>query len=486
MEFKPIFYKDKLRILNRFGTVGIVTLWSPIDKVYERLASVGVEVNDQNTHIAAMGNLYGEGFRYLLRNLLYNPQIDLIILYGRSRNESISYLPSFFDKGLEAYPNDIEYVPLDNGKEIKPVKIIGTDYIMDDLITPATFISPPRIVVIDSYNEEGAIEVKEILKSYKPRVVSADRLFVDAPRVHVKTFPSCRAGHTIIENSPLDGWKELVHRIFRFGKKVKIKKGDRIELQNVKVILKNPVLEEENRLREYGFKLNEFMKYQQDILSDKKDFEYTYGNRIRKYFGIDCLNQVVNHLKDEDDDRKGYISLWDNLRDMRADHSPCFVSLFFRKIENRIYLTATFRSHNVAKAWLENVYGLMALQNFAAIKTNCDLGYITVISHSITLDPMYMERMTSVFEEVSRTALFKKDPNGYFKITTSGNEIVVMHYTPEGVPIDEYRGKKPTAIKQKLYRNNAISDINHAMYIGMELQKAHQAIVDGVDFSQAE
>ena len=147
-------------------------------------------------------------------------------------------------------------------------------------------------------------------------------------------------------------------------------------------------------------------------------------------------------------------------------------------------MTATYRTHNVAKAWLENVYGLMAIQKFVAEGANLDSGPLTVVSHSITLDPMYLEKMSRIHGEIADKGMFNHDPWGYFRISLDEKEIVVKHYSPDGIMLDEYRGKNPLAIRRKLYRNCAISDINHAMYIGVELQKAWQCLQSGAPYTQ--
>ena len=52
--------------------------------------------------IAVFGTLYGNGLRELLRNLLYNPQIQTLLVCGRNRSGSLEDLQAFFDAGLEA------------------------------------------------------------------------------------------------------------------------------------------------------------------------------------------------------------------------------------------------------------------------------------------------------------------------------------------------------------------------------------------------
>ena len=485
MEFKAKFFAEKLKTVNPLGTVAVATLWSPVEKVHEKLVRAGVDMAPDTSPVAVLGNLYGEGFRYLLRNLLYNPRIDTLIVFGKSLNDSRLYIPHFFQKGVEKYEEEIEYLPTENGTTPSPVKIVGTSYVMDDLVLPESFARPPEILMAEPYGEEGAEKIKEFLTNYRHRPPVAGRVLVEVPQVRVSTFPSDLSAHVVAANTPTETWKLLVHRIFRFGKRVQLRKGERIELRNLKAIVRKPGNETDETIRAAGFDPDDFRTYQKDILSsDKKNFDYTYGNRIRAHFGPDCLDGAVEQLKDEHDDRKAFLTLWDNTTDMTGAHSPCLVTLFFRKAEDSLYLTATYRTHNAAKAWLENIYGLMAIQRYAAEKTDLAIAPITVISHSITLDPMYLEKTSTIHDEIANSALFNHDPNGYFRISVDRDEIVAVHYSPKGIRLEEYRGKKPGTIKQKIYRNCAVSDINHAMYIGMELQKAYMAVLDGTGYRQ--
>ena len=61
------------------------------------------------------------------------------------------------------------------------------------------------------------------------------------------------------------------------------------------------------------------------------------------------------------------MALWDTARDLTVKEGrPCLGSLFFRRFEGKLTLSATFRTHNAMDAWLLNVYGLMAVQNWVA------------------------------------------------------------------------------------------------------------------------
>ena len=188
---------------------------------------------------------------------------------------------------------------------------------------------------------------------------------------------------------------------------------------------------------------------------------YTYGNRLRGHFGppgqspLDLLDAAARHLRNDPQSRRGYVTTWDNSTDLAvpADDAsddegaeddaaaPCLTTIFYRQVDNRLTLTATFRSHNLMRAWLENAYGLMALQNYVCEHTGMAAGPITVISHSLTIDPTNVTRLEiakgietnrSTDDEIDRATgkhVLRMDPRGYFEVTIDEQtrEIVAEH-----------------------------------------------------------
>ena len=76
MEFKALHFADRLTVINPQGTIGVVTLWSKVEYVVDRFRQAGVDLDPATSPVAVFGNLYGNGLREMLRNLLYNPQIQ--------------------------------------------------------------------------------------------------------------------------------------------------------------------------------------------------------------------------------------------------------------------------------------------------------------------------------------------------------------------------------------------------------------------------
>lgn len=466
MEFVPLHFADKLRIVNPRGRVGVITLWSRIDFVEDKLREIGIDLDAATSKIAVIGNLYGNGIPHLLRNLLYNPQIRDLVVCGANRSGSQEEIIAFFEKGLE------EVVHL--GETVTQIK--DTARIIDNLVQPEAFVEKPRIVTVgelrDNVSREKLTRYIQDLQPGEP--ATRERIKIELPKVKISHYPSEPRNHNIVADNPLGAWRELIFRLVRFGHLSRLRKGDRQELQNVRVVIREPKLDDEAQLREFGFSLEDLVQYQQDMLDATlpEDQTYTYGNRIRRYFGFDALDKFAARLSENPQDRDCYLALWDSREDIDADDAPCLVSLFFRVYDEQLTLTACYRTHNALDAWLKNVYGLMKTQEIVAIKAGLDIGPLTVISHSISIDP-------SKYELACRVANAKgfeidMDPNGQFMVSVDEEtgEIVVHHLSNDGFLLHEYRSKHAERLAHELARDCALSDINHALYLGRQLAEA--------------
>ncbi len=55
-------------------------------------------------------------------------------------------------------------------------------------------------------------------------------------------------------------------------------------------------------------------------------------------------------------------------------------------------------------------------------------------------------------------------------------EIVVQHLSNDGFLLHEYRSKHAERIQHELARDCALSDINHALYLGRQLAEAETSL----------
>lgn len=478
LEFIPLHFGDKLRIVNPRARLGILTLWSKIEFVEGKLRDAGVDLDPETSKIAVIGNLYGNGIPHLLRNMLYNPQIRDLIVCGSNRSASQEELVAFFESGLEQTTS--------LGEDV--TRIRGTNRIIDNLVQPEMFLELPRIILAgEPRDKDSAHKLYNLIHSFSPdEEVAGERIEVPLPEVKISHYPSEPRNCNITAETPLAGWRELIFQLHRFGHLVHLRKGDRQELQNVRVVITQPQEDDEQKMAEYGFSLADLRQYQNDMLLGPlpEDHSYTYGNRIREYFGFDALTKFASRLRENPQDRDCYLALWDSHKDIDADDAPCLVSLFFRVFDERLTLTACYRTHNALDAWLKNIYGLMKAQEIVAKEAGIEVGPLTVISHSISIDP-------SKYDLAARVANTKgfsvdMDPNGQFLVGIDENEgnIVLQHLSNDGFLLHEYRSSKAERIQHELARDCAISDINHALYLGRQLAKAEMCLRTGEAYEE--
>ncbi|MBF0284228.1 MAG: DUF4346 domain-containing protein [Magnetococcales bacterium] len=486
MDFQPLHHADRLERINPLGDVGVATLWTPPAVVRSRLEQAGVDCFPETSRIAVLGTLYGNGLPELLRNLLYNPQISTLVIHGKDLSGSRRELTQFFAAGLE------ETIFLG----VPMFRIVGTTRTLDGGVTPTMFGGGLRLIDLD---EDPRSKTPEGLRFFfaqlpPPPPVQAPRLAIPlAPIPETAWFPSEPRDHGVLRDSPLEAWKELLFRLLRFGRPVALKKGARVELLNVHITLPHPREDAPEALEANGFSVARLRGYQEEILRAELPPEqfYTYGHRMRGHFRtpdggvLDGLSAISERLREDPESRHGYLALWDTGRDLApgSQGHPCLVSLYFRRFEERLDLTATFRTHNALDGWLRNVYGLMAIQRLVAGGAGMVPGAVSTFSHSMTLDPqgLGLERAKAVaasrrpdgvdHPETGRRT-FRPDPRGHFVLTIDpeAGELAaqLMH---DGQPLTTYRGRSAEEVEKQLVRDEAVSDIAHALYLGRELAR---------------
>ncbi len=88
------------------------------------------------------------------------------------------------------------------------------------------------------------------------------------------------------------------------------------------------------------------------------------------------------------------------------------------------------------------------------------------------------------------------DPEGFFVIFLKGGEIVVEHYlnvnkggdleVETGSLCTVVKGKSAKAICDTIVRKKMVSRLDHASYLGRELQKEEIALKDDLEYVQCE
>ncbi|MBN2880832.1 DUF4346 domain-containing protein [Candidatus Woesearchaeota archaeon] len=90
-------------------------------------------------------------------------------------------------------------------------------------------------------------------------------------------------------------------------------------------------------------------------------------------------------------------------------------------------------------------------------------------------------------EEIDATGFEQKfvlDPNGYFLIRVLDGFIEVGHCLKSNVILTVVRGRTPEEVMYKVIDLELISLLDHAAYLGKELEKAYTCILTGKKYVQ--
>ena len=207
---------------------------------------------------------------------------------------------------------------------------------------------------------------------------------------------------------------------------------------------------------------------------------YTYGNRMRRYFGKDSIESVIDRFRKDPNDRRGFITLWDVKEDITSSSSsdssvPCLTDLYFVNLDGKLMLTANFRTHNATSAWMLNLYGLRAIQEYVAEEVGFETGKINVKSRWIGIDPEDAKTNSAIdlIGKYRKNRLDVNDPNGYLIIEVRGSKIEADHYSPDNRKLTTYSGDTAREIKDQLRGDLVFFNFDHGEWVGYELARAH-------------
>jgi len=482
---------DRLEMVNPTGDVGIVTLWTPLGSALRQIEQLAPgSLDPSSSRVAVVSNLYGDGMFQMFCNLLFNPQIRHLIAIGQDLGlPTTQEIAALKAHGVE----ETEIL----GRTV--LRVLGTSRFFPAIkgLDVSRLRAQFEFYELGKFSGAGAKGLAQLLATLPvPATQASERLRVDIPPPLPDDYsflPSDVAAHQVIRKSALDCWEELMVRTARFGHPVTLANGPRLELLNTHVVVKEPGEDPPEALERYGFSIDRLHAYQSAMLEAAlpSDISYTYGNRLRGYFpqgkgSYDTLASVIERLRLDPESRRGYVSLWDSAYDLPvtdrpAAGVPCLVTLFFRLSAGRLTLTATYRSHNLLTAWLQNVYGLMGIQAYVASHLGLPVGPLSVISHSLGIDPrnpryelaLSMSQSWTRDEDWDRTTgkhSLREDPHGYFIVTvdSEAGEIVAEHRY-DGLLVKQYRADRAIKIEREIIGDLAVSLPSHALWLGREL-----------------
>lgn len=525
-------YKPNQLIIGT-GYIAICTGWTPAKSVASKL---------DPSDYAVIGNLYSasRGINFLVRNLLANPHVRYLVTMNLTREDknsgSVQCLQDFFENGVHRGKNDV-------GKECWVIDSLVKGYI--DIDIPLEVLNQLRSQGVSLFpipSQENFIdwivEIKSLNQYPKVKPWAKPMVFpYSEPTSEVKPGP--RYGHRIEGKTITETWIKILQRIKTTGTiRPTGYDGKWQELIDLMAIVTDEpedfYFPEPNYLpldREY------LKNYIPQILDDadyRERVKYTYGQRLRSWFGQDQIEAVINKLIKEIDSASAVMSLWDSgsgnsqsltsgcyslalgsqfsrsnqfffdsdggeivpnsidrggrsVGDSDHNHggSPCLNHIWVRVVDNELSLTATFRSNDMFSAWPANAMGLRALQRHIrdeiAGQSEYDLtmGPLITISQSAHIYDDCWENVEQLLANQYQSIINKEiqsysDPTGNFLVETDGNSITVSQLTPIGEFVGKWEGKNPLKLIRQIVADCPSIQPFHVGYLAREIERASQ------------
>ncbi len=462
----PVCFSDLITLGNSQSSVGVITLWTKKEFVLKHLPPDSYSL---------VGQLYSrdEGLNGIIRNCLANKFIRHLVVVGIDLNGSGTALLSFFQQGIDAAHTVIGMPDILIDKEIPSSALIELrDHVqVHDYRTVKDFSQLPALLaalpLLPSYGNA----------SYFPATTLA------AP----ETYPSEKSGFIVHHDFIGPAWLEILSLIRRFGVLKKSDYGiDQRELLNIVSVIDSENPDAPVFFPYFQFTRDDLFSYYPQVLTAAtlEGVEYSYGQRMRNHNQIDQIQALIASLRQTPHTRRALAVTWDVEKDVTNEKPPCLILVEFLVQQDKLFLTAFFRSNDMFHAWPRNAFGLRKLQYFVSQEVGISPGNLTIISSSAHI---YQNNWALVDQllclhhhPVKRIG----DPRGNLILRVHDGKIVVTHTDPAGKRLDEFTGVDPFLLYQTLVLEHRVCDLSHAFYLGTELQKAALAIQKRISYIQ--
>ncbi|MCS7002266.1 MAG: hypothetical protein NZ518_05390, partial [Dehalococcoidia bacterium] len=453
------YYYQTLTVGDPTNCVGICTLWTPQEKIARRLSP---------SEYGRIGNLYSrDGINHIIRNVLADPVVRYIIICGVDLTGSGEAFLRFARNGVDA-----------------DHRIVGDPGRIDpELPIEALEEFRRHVQLIDLRGATDPETLRAVLRTLPPLPPFAEPRVFPKSAPSATTFPGEGAGRVARGKRVADTWLRALGEVMRFGEEVVGPFGDRQkDIADLVAVVSDerpadPYLPEwmpitAAYLEEVAYPLL-LSARPPDGLTD------TEGQRLFAYDGVDQVERMVAALRQSAASHHAVATLWRPDGDHGRPTAPSLLALQSRVRSDQLFLTATYRSIDVFRSWPETAFALRQLQQRLADSIGVAMGSLTTVAHAATIQASDWELAVDVIEQHRRRVARRprkedRDPRGSFVIRLEGGEIVVTHYSREGIRLQEFHGTN--AADLALAMQPYFSQIDHALHIGGELAKAEVAL----------
>jgi thymidylate synthase len=485
-EYKALHKPNQL--ICGLGQTAVITGWTVRQAIAKHL---------QPEDYAVIGQLYSptRGINLLIRNLLLNPHVRYLVVLNATKEDKNAGAGECL---LDFFRNGVEEAVSDTGRRAWVIRSSIPGYI--DIEIDINTLEKLRHSV-DCTEVKSIAEAVSIVKSYaelEPLYAWGSPVEFPMSIVEPTVLPGSRYGHRIEGKTIAETWVKIIHRIKTTGTiRPTGYDGQWQELIDLMAIVTDEPADfyfpEPNYLPIDRPFLEEYVSQILDDAPYREGLKYTYGQRLRSWFGRDQIDQVIQKLIGEIDAASAVMNLWD-VKDHEKGGSPCLNHIWLRVVDNELSLTATLRSNDMFAAWPANALALRALQQYIKNEIykrseyELKMGPLITISQSAHIyddtwdnaERLIANQYAAIFNQRSYY-----DPSGNFLIEVDSKEIVITHTTPgSGEVIKSYRGKNPLNLLRDICSTSPAIQPEHTGYLGIELQKASNCIKSGKPYIQ--
>jgi thymidylate synthase len=485
-QYKPLHKPNQL--IYGSGQTAVITGWTVKSTVQKQL---------QPHEYAVIGQLYSptRGISLLIRNLLANPHVRFLVILNATKEDKnaggCECLLDFFRNGAEVGVSD-------TGRPCWVIRSAILGYIDIEITESALLRLRQSVEWHEATKISDAVDMVQQLAKRETSEPWGESLQFPLPTVVPTVLPGTRYGHRIEGKTIAETWVKIIHRIKTTGTiRPTGYDGQWQELIDLMAVItdepENFYFPEPNYLPIDRSFIDEYISQILDDSPYREGVKYTYGQRLRSWFGRDQIEQVIEKLIGEIDAASAVMNLWD-VKDHDKGGSPCLNHIWLRVVASELSLTATLRSNDMFSAWPANAMGLRALQRHIrdeiAKRSDYELtmGPLMTISQSAHIyddtwdnaDRLIANQYAAICNQRNYD-----DPSGNFLIEVDGKEIVVTHTTPgSGEALQCYRGKNPLKLLREICADCPAIQPEHSGYLGMELQKAFDCIKNSIHYVQ--
>lgn len=467
----PILYENILRVGDPDQSVGVVTLWTERDVIKDSL---------EKKDYAAIGNLYSPaGINHMMRNVLANPSIRHLIMWGADMSGSGSSLRNFFEKGVDG-----DYKIVDAPGQIE------TEIPREAV---ESFRTNVELIDMRGKPKEEVVKAVKKFKKEKPFRTKAE-LFPVAEK-KVVSWPSEQVSFRIESPKVASLWLKVLNMVTKYGRVKSTRYATTNELKELLNL--NAVVFDEDPENEYfpeylPFTTNELKAYYPEWLTARRipGMAYNYGDRMRNIDGINQIEEIKKLLQTRPDSKKMIASLYDVKVDWGAANTgdtPCITQIICGVQDKKLFMTVHVRSQDMFHGWPRNMFAARKLQKEIADSGGYPLGKLAMITHSAH---MYADDWSTAQElldkyYIKETASYK--PGFHFNIDERGNWLIDIDWENKlilaklmssdmSTELTMFHGKTAKEVFKQMGEWEVVSVTAHAFDLGAELQKAEIAL----------